>query len=102
MAHWQKMIWMAYKNDGMQMNFAQTLAYAANNLHDHDEPPAGEEMENVTPVNSRIEHIKIAQQFIKEISEATLDNGNLDAEVTKRLRKPQEESIAMRKRWKLW
>ena len=88
----------------MQMNFAQTLAYAANNLHDHDEPPAGEEMENVTPVNSRIEHIKIAQQFIKEISEATLDNGNLDAKVIKRLRKPQEEPIAtgMRKRWKLW
>ena len=51
-------------------------------------------MENVTPVNSRIEHIKIAQQFIKEISEATLDNGNLDAKVIKRLRKPQEEPIA--------
>ena len=47
------------RRNANELQIAQTLrlAYAANNLHDHDEPPAGEEMENVTLVNSRIEHI---------------------------------------------
>jgi len=71
-----------------ELQIAHTLA--AINLHEQDGPP--EELEDVV-VNSRIEHIKIAQQFIKEISEATLDNGKLDAEVIERLRNPQEEPI---------
>lgn len=70
-----------------ELHIAHTFAA---NLHEQDGPP--EELEDVV-VNSRIEHIKIAQQFIKEISEATLDNGKLDAEVIERLRNPQERPI---------
>ena len=36
---------------------------------------------------SRIEHVKIAQQFIDEISSATLENGKLDDDVIERLRR---------------
>ena len=42
---------------------------------------------------SRIEHVKLAQQFIDEISAATFDNGNLDADVIERLRNPEEGPV---------
>jgi hypothetical protein len=40
---------------------------------------------------SRIENIKITQEFIKEIRTATLDNGSLDGDVLERLRNPPKE-----------
>jgi len=58
-------------------------ALAEINLHEQGKPP--EELEDVVVINSRIEHIKIPQQFIKEISEATLDNGRLDSMVIEHL-----------------
>lgn len=42
---------------------------------------------------SRIEHVKIAQQFIDEISSATLENGKLDDDVIERLRRPEEGPV---------
>jgi len=42
---------------------------------------------------SRIEYVKLAQQFIDEISAATLDNGKLDEEVILRLRNPEEGPV---------
>ena len=42
---------------------------------------------------SRIEHVKIAQAFIEEIKQATLDNGKLDATTTERLRHPDQGSV---------
>jgi hypothetical protein len=42
---------------------------------------------------SRIEHVKLAQQFIDEISAATLDNGKLDEDVILRLRNPEEGPV---------
>jgi len=38
-------------------------------------------------VESRIEHINLAQKFIKEISEATFDNGDLDENVSENLKR---------------
>ena len=37
-----------------------------------------------------IEHVKVAQKFIDEISAATFNNGKLDANVIKCLRRPEE------------
>ena len=42
---------------------------------------------------SRIEHVKVAQQFIDEISAATFDNGKLDADVIEHLRRPEEGPV---------
>jgi len=57
-----------------------------------DEPNSGTKNEDVDELpgltKSRIEHVKVAQQFIDEISAATFDNGNLDADVIKHLRNP--------------
>jgi len=57
-----------------------------------DEPNLQPEGEDELPalVESQIEHVNLAQKFIKEISEATLDNGELDDDVIKRLREPEE------------
>ena len=43
------------------------------------------------PNDSRIENIKLAQAFIKEIQTATLDNGNLDNDLVEYLRNPREQ-----------
>ena len=81
------------RRNANKLQIANTFA-AINGVHaqNENEPQAPGELEDFM-VNSRIEHIKITQQFIKEISEATLDNGKLDAEVIERLRNPQEEPI---------
>ena len=42
---------------------------------------------------SWIEHVKVAQQFIDEISAATFDNGKLDADVIECLRRPEEGPV---------
>ena len=42
------------------------------------------------PSRSRIESIKICQEFISQLSNATLDNGKLDAPTLDRLRNPVE------------
>ena len=44
-----------------------------------------------TVATSRIESIKVTQEFIKEIQAASLDNGNLDEAVINQLRNPLEE-----------
>lgn len=46
-------------------------------------------------VVSRIENIKITQEFIKEIQAATLENGNLDDDVIHRLRNPPQEPTSI-------
>jgi hypothetical protein len=40
---------------------------------------------------SRIENVRIAQSFIEEIKNATLENGKMDPVATERLRHPDEE-----------
>ena len=42
---------------------------------------------------SRIESVRIAQSFIEEIKNATLDNGKLEPAATERLRHPDEEIV---------
>jgi hypothetical protein len=62
-----------------------------------DEPNPGTENEDADefPALAQlwIEHVKLAQQFIDEISAATFDNGNLDADVIERLRNPEEGPV---------
>ncbi|KIM35961.1 hypothetical protein M413DRAFT_78832 [Hebeloma cylindrosporum] len=52
---------------------------------DEDELPA--------LAKSRIEHVKVAQQFIDEVSAATLDNGKLKGDIIERLRNPEEGPV---------
>ena len=54
----------------------------ANAQQDEEEMPA--------LVQSRIEHVNLAQKFIQEISAATLENGNLGADVIEHLQNPEE------------
>ena len=59
--------------------------------NEHDtEIFTGRDRESTHQVESRIENIFLAQQFIQEISTATLDNGPLDEEVVSVLRNPRE------------
>jgi hypothetical protein len=51
------------------------------------------EVEDPLATVSRIESIKITQEFIKEIRTATLDNGNLEDDILKCLRNPPKEPI---------
>ena len=44
-----------------------------------------------------IEHVKLAQQFIDEISAATLDNGKPDEDVILHLRNPEEGLVNISK-----
>ena len=50
---------------------------------------ASDEDEEVN--ESHLEHLRISQQIIREISMATLDDGKLDASVVNELRNPQED-----------
>ncbi|KAF8154160.1 hypothetical protein B0H34DRAFT_861033 [Crassisporium funariophilum] len=43
--------------------------------------------------NSRIESIRIAQAFVEQVKEATLDNGGLDKKTIHRLRNPQRGPV---------
>lgn len=43
------------------------------------------------PVTSHIDSIKVAQDFIKEVQAATLDNRNLDEDLIHRLHNPHEQ-----------
>jgi hypothetical protein len=69
-------------------------------LEDEPNPQAdpghlGNDGEDEFPVlaKSHIEHVKLAQQFIDEISTATLDNGKLDDDVILHLRNPEEGPV---------
>ena len=64
-------------------------------LEDEPNPDTGNEDAEEFPAlaQSRIEHVKLAQQFIDEISAATFDNGNLDPDVIERLRNPEEGPV---------
>ena len=64
-------------------------------LKDEPNPDTGnEDMEEFPALaQSRIEHVKLAQQFIDEISATTFDNGNLDANVIECLRNPEEGPV---------
>lgn len=57
-------------------------------IENHDED--SDEDDFPALARSRIEHVKVAQQFIEEISAATFDNGKLDDDVIQRLRMPVE------------
>jgi len=50
-------------------------------------------IEDTPVVKSHIENVRLTQQFIQEISTATLDNGKLDEDVVWRLRNPVEGSV---------
>ena len=62
-----------------------------------DEPNTGIKNEDADEfpalTQSRIEDVKLAQQFINEISAEIFDNGNLDADVIERLRRPKEGPV---------
>jgi hypothetical protein len=51
------------------------------------------EEDNLADVESRIENVRLAQQFIQEISCATLDGGKLDEDVVSRIRNPIQEPV---------
>lgn len=55
---------------------------------DHNLASSSEDEYHPEPIPSRIEHVRISQDFIKEIREATLENGKLDDDVIERLRNP--------------
>ena len=56
-------------------------------------PETNGEDELPAMVQSQIEHVNLAQKFIKEISTATLDNGNLEEDVIRRLQNPEEGPV---------
>lgn len=72
-----------------QSNILQAQAAGLHALLD-DEPNLEPDEELPALVESQIEHVQLAQQFIEKISTATLDNGNLDDNVIERLRSPEE------------
>jgi hypothetical protein len=53
----------------------------------------GTEEDILPDIESRIEHVRLAQQFIQEISCATLDNGKLDKDVISRIRNPIQDTV---------
>lgn len=58
-------------------------------------PESSEEQDNdgdIPEGDSRIEHVKLAQEFIKLIQNATLDNGKMDSDATGCLRFPSQET----------
>lgn len=70
------------------------LAHAEiNNDNANDPLPHEGEEEVPTALHSQIEHIRVAQQFIELISQATLDNTKLDDSTRDRLKNPIEEPV---------
>jgi hypothetical protein len=55
------------------------------------ELPSEDTAGDLPAATSRIENIKVAQAFIKEIHAATLDNGNLESAIINQLRNPLKE-----------
>jgi len=49
--------------------------------------------DEVEDIPSQLENIRISQDFIREIREATLDNGKLDEDAIHRLRNPSLETF---------
>ena len=77
-----------------QANMFRAHAAALHTLlgddNDDEANPQQDEEEILTVVQSRIEHVNLTQDFIREISAATLENGNLGADVIEHLRNPEE------------
>lgn len=74
---------------------AQTEALrslARHALDSDEESDSGDEDAPHSPA-LRIEHLKLAQEFIEEINKATLDNGKLDPDAMYRLCHPTEDVI---------
>ncbi|EDR01265.1 uncharacterized protein LACBIDRAFT_312364 [Laccaria bicolor S238N-H82] len=59
------------------------------------EPEEDQQPDNSSQEPSCIEHVRITQQFIEEIKNATLDNAKLDRETLHRLRNPEQGPIAI-------
>ena len=78
-----------------QENMLQAQAAALRVLlgDDDEANPQQDDEELPALVQSRIEHVNLAQKFIQEISAATLENGNLDPDVIERLRNPEEGPV---------
>jgi len=76
-----------------QANMLQAQAAALHALLNDEPNPEPDEEELPALVQSQIEHVRLAQQFIEKISTATLNNGNLDDDVIERLRNPEEGPI---------
>lgn len=72
---------------------AQAAALRALLGDDDEANPQQDDGEIPALAQSRIEHVKLTQKFIQEISAATLDNGNLDPDVVERLRNPEEGPV---------
>ncbi|KAF8156020.1 hypothetical protein B0H34DRAFT_622011, partial [Crassisporium funariophilum] len=63
-------------------------------VHAEPVPDNVEPFEDNEPlVHSRIEHLRISQQFIKEIKNATLENGKLDEDTIARIRNPDQGPV---------
>jgi hypothetical protein len=54
-----------------------------------DNPAPDESIDGDIQIEASLEALRIAQQFIGALHEATLDNSNLDAVVVERLRNPR-------------
>jgi len=72
---------------------AQAAALRALLGDDDKANPQQDDEELPALVQSRIEHVNLAQKFIQEISAATLENGNLDPDVIERLHNPEEGPV---------
>jgi hypothetical protein len=81
----------------------ETVEVLADQLHHHAtivklnnhvaEVFTGTDEENEPNIQSCIENVRLAQQFIQHISAATLDDGTLDDEVVSRLQNPETGPI---------
>lgn len=57
-------------------------------INDNNPPHHEGEEEDPAALHSRIEHVRVAQQFIELISQATLDNTKIDDSTRARLKNP--------------
>lgn len=67
--------------------FALDESEDSSDAHDNQHPP------RLPHIESKIEDIRIVQQFINEISTATLENGGLDQSTIERLRNPIAQPV---------
>jgi len=63
-------------------------------VHAEPVPENLEPFEDNEPlIHSRIEHVRISQQFIQEIQNATLENGKLDEDIIAQLQSPDQGPV---------
>ncbi|KAF8156738.1 hypothetical protein B0H34DRAFT_859431 [Crassisporium funariophilum] len=81
----------------LRNNELEELARLQTAAAEHAELPPEDHLpqEHAEPasIHSRIGHVKLTQQFIEEIKNATLDNGKLDRDALDRLRSPDQHPV---------